>query len=74
MQSVLGEYPVPPSSEAMKELLERTFEELVGVPVTSTADPYVERYAHGGMSSGRVSMKFWRDTALPLLLRRSQAP
>jgi molybdenum cofactor cytidylyltransferase len=34
---------------------------------------YVERYGHGGMSSGLVSPEFWRDTAVPLLLARHDA-
>ena len=28
----------------------------------------MEAYAHGGMSSGMVSGKFWLGTAIPLLL------
>jgi hypothetical protein len=32
--------------------------------------PRIERYAHGGMSSGMISVEFWRKEILPLLKTR----
>lgn len=31
---------------------------------------FVEKYAHGGMSSGHLSGSFWRDQMIPLLMER----
>jgi molybdenum cofactor cytidylyltransferase len=31
---------------------------------------FVETFAHGGMSSGAISMEWWRETGLPLLKQR----
>ena len=31
---------------------------------------FVEDFAHGGMSSGMVSIEFWKEKGLPLLLER----
>ena len=57
----------PATSEGVISVIEKAFEELTGFPL-SHADPiYVERYSHGGMSSGYVNPKFWRETAVPLL-------
>lgn len=37
----------------------KKFESVSGVPLTYDARPYVEEYAHGGMSSGHLSGLFW---------------
>lgn len=60
----------PQTESEFIALIERTFEQLTGSPLSSADDIYVEKYAHGGMSSGYVSLAFWREKALPLLLAR----
>jgi hypothetical protein len=55
--------------------IEHAFERFTGVRLAKGnsvlgASVFVERYAHGGMSSGQVSMEFWRRSALPLLCAR----
>jgi molybdenum cofactor cytidylyltransferase len=63
----------PSTPEALTSIIEQAFEELTGFPL-SHADPfYVEKYSHGGMSSGYVNPKFWRETAVPLLHGRLPA-
>lgn len=63
----------PATPEGLASVIEGAFEELTGFPL-SHADPiYVERYSHGGMSSGYVQPKFWRETAVPLLQGRLPA-
>jgi molybdenum cofactor cytidylyltransferase len=63
----------PTTSEELASVIKEAFEELTGFPL-SHADPvYVEKYSHGGMSSGYVNPKFWRETALPLLQSRFMA-
>ena len=62
--------PLPDSQAALSELLRHAFSELTGKPM-STAEPFhVERFAHGGMSSGLILPEFWRETAVPLLCAR----
>jgi molybdenum cofactor cytidylyltransferase len=51
-------------------IIEEAFEALTGHTLSHPDPFYVERYNHGGMSSGCVCPKFWRDTAVPLLLAR----
>lgn len=34
---------------------------------------FIEKYAHGGMSSGCISLEFWHSKAIPLLIERLNA-
>jgi hypothetical protein len=71
MASVLSDVPLPSAETQLNALFEATFERLVGSPLHSPAvSVFVERYSHGGMSSGRVSLAFWRETGFPLLRTR----
>jgi len=63
----------PATPEGLTSVIAEAFEELTGFPL-SHADPiYVEKYNHGGMSSGYVQPRFWRETPVPLLQGRSLA-
>lgn len=74
MSKALAALPLPPSESQLAEILDATFERLVGLPTSAEeSSVFVERHAHGGMSSGHISLKFWRETALPLLLARYDA-
>jgi hypothetical protein len=66
----LGELPLPTNKQTLYSLLSRSFEEIIGYPLTHTEDIYVKQFAHGGMSTGNVSPRFWRETGIPLLLSR----
>lgn len=71
MRKALSEVWLPNSGDELVLLLEKTFADLVGVPLNSSGRAiFVERYAHGGMSSGLVSFAFWRARALSLLRSR----
>jgi hypothetical protein len=61
MVSVLADTPLPATETHLNELLEEVFARLVGVPLNvQVSYVFVERYSHGGMSSGKVSFAFWR--------------
>lgn len=71
MASVLADSPIPSTEAQFIELLEGIFIRLVGAPLDSPeSSVFVQRYSHGGMSSGRVSIAFWRETGVPLLRSR----
>lgn len=70
MQQRLAHMPFPPNAAELRMLIERTFEVLTGSPISAQEPFYVERFSHGGMSSGYVVPEFWRTTALPLLIER----
>ena len=44
------------------------FEKATGVPLTFEARAYVERFAHGGMSSGSIDGGFWISKGIPTLI------
>lgn len=68
MASALSDVPVPSTLAQLNVLLETSFASLVGSPLESLESSVsVERYSHGGISSGRVSLAFWRAKGLPLL-------
>lgn len=76
MDRLLRSSPFPATEDELITLVEGAFEKLTGArlpdkDVGSDGDAvYVERYAHGGMSSGQVCISFWRCSAIPLLLSR----
>ena len=66
----IGELPLPATEIQFIELLNITFDRLVGYPITHQQDIFIKRYAHGGMSSGYVCLQFWREKVFPLLQAR----
>jgi len=49
------------------------FERLTGFRISNRDSFCVERFRHGGVSSGYVDPQFWREVALPLLGGRDAA-
>jgi hypothetical protein len=70
MKEILEDHPYPATEDQFMALLERTYQHLIGVPLTQRETIFVERYSHGGLSSGSVSPQFWVEQAMPLLLAR----
>lgn len=79
MARSLSKSPFPTREDQLIALIETTYERLVGSRLpdeSSVSDEdsiFVKRYARGGMSSGQVSPKFWRCSAMPLLCSRFKA-
>jgi hypothetical protein len=70
MKATLGDTTYPDTEEQLTALIEQTYQQLTGVPLTNPDPMFVERYSHGGMSSGYVSPQFWAEHAIPLLRAR----
>ncbi len=70
MGSVVDKVEYPDSEEQLRALLERLYKQLTGASLADHKPIFVEKYSHGGMSSGMVSPQFWIEQAIPLLLRR----
>lgn len=62
--------PLPQTTAELEKELLSSFLSITGKPISVTDHFFVEKFAHGGMSSGHISPQFWRDKALPLLLSR----
>lgn len=70
----LAGQPLPDDAAALEESLLTAFTSVVGVDLrTESADEvYREEFAHGGLSSGHVSLSAWRDWLIPLLVSRGR--
>lgn len=74
---VFRQVPLPDSSDTLKEMFDAAFLALTARPISNTDLFHVDRYAHGGMSSGQIDPGFWMHRGFPLLLSRyiaQQAP
>lgn len=72
----LQDDPLPATRGALDAVFRTAFAREVGRPLTSPHEDsvFVPGFAHGGMSSGVVSLPWWRDTGLPKLLQRAGLP
>jgi hypothetical protein len=70
----LADQDIPASADELAGLLNEAFRDLAGADLAS--DPatsvYKEQFAHGGMSSGMISLDTWRQQLLPLLTERAR--
>jgi hypothetical protein len=73
MSEHLAETDLPDQPEEAGRLLHAAFAELTGVDLVADSPPsvYLERYAHGGMSSGMICLDTWRQQLMPMLIERA---
>lgn len=68
MKKMFSNAPLPHTAAEFRDAILDAFQDLVGVRIDDGQDMcFVERYAHGGMSSGHVSLQFWSSSALSIL-------
>lgn len=70
LSASLGNRDMPGTPEELRELLENEYKSLTGRSICYKKNFLVERYMHGGMSSGYISPGFWSSIAIPLLVSR----
>lgn len=70
MREHFARTPTPATADELTALIESAFESLTGHPITEPMPFLIERFSHGGMSSGMVSAEFWRDKVIPMLRER----
>lgn len=63
----------PYTEDWLTDDIYRLFVNVSGEQLTQKATPYVEEFAHGGMSSGVLCGEFWVMRAIPLLVERYRA-
>jgi hypothetical protein len=70
----LADAEVPRTADEAVSLLHAAFRELAGVDLAADAasSVYREQYAHGGMSSGMISLDAWRQRLMPMLAERAR--
>jgi hypothetical protein len=74
LRAHLAGQDIPASPGELTSLLHQAFRELAGTDLAS--DPatsvYLEQYAHGGMSSGTISLEAWSQQLMPMLVERAR--
>lgn len=65
--------PLPRRESQLWLVLEDAFQDAVGHALWRSDGAYVERFAHGGMSSGYISQEFWTAEGFPLVVSRFSA-
>ena len=70
MKNAFADTPMPESGEEFRVKFESAFLDFVGVPLDDREHHYVERYSHGGMSSGQICFDFWSKHATSILTLR----
>ena len=75
LRAHLAGQDLPASADELASLLHAAFRELTGSDLTSdpASSVYREQYAHGGMSSGMISLDTWRQRLMPMLFERARA-
>lgn len=68
MKRTLATVRLPSSAAKVRSGLEKAFLNLTGRPISTDEYFYVEKYAHGGMSSGGIAPDFWRTSGIPILI------
>jgi hypothetical protein len=63
---------VPNRDSEIYEILSYTFKNLTGHSIESRDDLFIQRFSHGGMSSGHIAPEFWRTTAFQFLCESRQ--
>jgi len=72
MSNYFATTKMPESMEDLISIIETAFILITGHPITQENSFYVEKYSHGGMSSGHIDPKFWRNTVIPLFIDKYQ--
>ena len=70
MADSFNKISLPSSSAELECIVRGAFEKLTGCSIDSTELINLDKYDHGGMSSGGISTNFWRESAIPLLVSR----
>ena len=70
LEQVFAQLQLPKNAADIDALLETLYHNLVGEAVATGRQPIVQRYKHGGMSSGHIGADFWLETGFPSLKRR----
>jgi hypothetical protein len=72
MSNHLAFTKMPELMEDLISIIETAFLKITGHPINLENSFYVEKYSHGGMSSGHIEPKFWKNTIIPLFIDRYQ--
>lgn len=67
MKNYFSNTGLPKSKNELEILIGSAFKEITGHQITESKFFHIERFSHGGMSSGLVAPEYWRNTVIPYL-------
>jgi hypothetical protein len=70
LRDQLATVELPANVLKLQHLLETAFWKTTGQSLAFCTEFKVEKYAHGGMSSGGISGEFWRERGFPMIVER----
>lgn len=70
LEEYFSKVEFPYSETWLTDDVYRLFVQVSGEQLSVDATPYVEEFAHGGMSSGVLCGEFWVKRAIPMLIER----
>lgn len=70
LQQSFSKISLPCSEQCFIQYFKQFFQKHTDHPLNTESPFFVEKYAHGGMSSETISPEFWKETVLPLLVTR----
>ena len=70
LRETLADVGLPAARSELKRILERAFWDATGESLAFCDEIYIERFSHGGMSSGSICGEFWRIRGFPLVIGR----
>lgn len=70
MREYFRSLPVDVMYEGLQETIEKAFIELTGHDMAGEESFFIERFSHGGMSSGHIDPESWRTTIVDVLASR----
>ncbi|HFC30916.1 MAG TPA: hypothetical protein ENJ44_07735 [Oceanospirillales bacterium] len=69
MSDYLAIKPLPNTAKELISILEDSFFYLTQHHISETEFFKIEKFSHGGMSSGVISPKYWREKIIPHILK-----
>lgn len=72
MRQALARVPVPDNQDDLQQILLNSAQSLINASFSAENGVFVNRFSHGGMSSGWVSFEFWTRDIIPELLQRAE--
>ena len=73
LQQYFKTISLPCSEASFMQYFASFFQEITNRSFKGDSNFFVEKYARGGMSSGCISLNFWKEQALPLLISNLQS-
>ena len=70
MKGTIDSHEFPSTEEEFSALIAQIFQQLTGTSLAQREPVFIQKYSHGGMSSGYISPTFWAEQVIPFLLRR----